>query len=599
MTERASIATRGYRDTLKLMQVAMGSRTADLAVTNARVLNVYTGELLENFAVCVWDQWIAYVGRNPEGILGDETQVIDAEGKTLVPGFIDGHTHMAWLSTAKAFLEHAMKGGTTTIITETLEPYPVAGLSGVIDFLESMKNQPIKIFATAPAMVSISRAAKGIPPDDLRELLKRKDIIGLGESYWQAVLPEPDRFLPALTETLRAGKSLEGHTAGARDKKLMAYLAAGISSCHEPIKSEEVLERLRLGLHVMVREGGIRHDLREISKIKDTGIDLRRLTVVSDGIDPGELIEKGYMDHIVQKAIDCGFEPVSAIQMATLNVAEHFNLDHLVGGIAPGRYADMVLLPDERTIRSECVISNGKIISKDGKLTVSPRSHTFSQRSLNSIRLSEAVKVEDFSIPAPHGTSHVRVRVIQMVSDLVTRESVLSVPMTQGKIQADINRDILKVAAVDRTIFPGKIFVGLLKGFGLKSGALACSAAWDTTDIIVAGSDDSDMVLAVNRIRELKGGAVICKQGRILEELPLPIFGLMSAQPLHEIDRKLKRITAAARQQGVPFPNPLLSLITLTGAAIPFLRICEEGLVDIKEGKTLGLFVSDDPGPCE
>jgi adenine deaminase len=277
--------------------------------------------------------------------------------------------------------------------------------------------------------------------------------------------------------------------------------------------------------------------------------------------------------------------------MATLNVAEHFNLDHLIGGIAPGRYADMVILPDERTIRAECVISNGKLISKDGKLTVSPRSHPFTQQSLNSIRLTQNLEVEDFAIPAPNGTSHARVRVIQMVTDLVTRELVMDVPTTKVEIKADINQDILKVAAVDRTVSPGKSFVGLLKGFGLKSGALACSAAWDTTDVIVVGSDELDMALAVNRIRELQGGAVICKQGNILEELPLPVFGIMSELPLHEIDQKTKSITAIASQQGVPFPNPLLSLIALTGAAIPFLRICEEGLVDIKEGKTLGLFV--------
>lgn len=591
MTRPTTITSRTREDTLQLMHVAMGSQAADLAVLNATVLNVYTGELLENCSVCAWDRWIAYVGQNPETRICESTHVIDAGGKTLVPGFIDGHTHIAWLSTPSGFLEYAMRGGTTTIITEALEPYPVAGLTGIIDFLASLENQPIKIFATAPAMVSISTAAKGIPPDDLQTLLKRNDIVGLGESYWQGVLQEPDRFLPALTETFRAGKSLEGHTAGASEKKLMGYLATGISSCHEPIKSEEVLERLRLGLHVMVREGSIRRDLEAISKIKDTGIDLRRLTLVSDGIDPSELIEKGYMEYILKKAVECGLDPVAAIQMATLNVAEHFHLDHLIGGIAPGRYADMVIVPDERTFRAECVISNGNVISKDGQLTVPPRFHTFAPRSLNTIRLTKDLRPEDLSIRAPNGASCVRVRIIRMVSDLVTREWVTEVATRDGEIRTNTNRDILKVAAVDRTVSPGKTFVGLLQGFGLKSGALASSAAWDSSDIIVVGSDESDMVLAVNRIRELKGGAVICKHGIVLEELPLPVFGIMSELPLHEIDQKIKSITAIASQHGVPFPNPLLSLIALTGAAIPFLRICEEGLVDIREGKTLGLFV--------
>jgi adenine deaminase len=497
------------------------------------------------------------------------------------------------LATPGAFLKYAISGGTTTIITETLEPYPVAGLAGVIDFLESLKDQPVKFFATAPVKVSISAAAKGIPAEDLRQLLEREDIIGLGESYWQAVIQEPERFLPAITQTQRAQKSLEGHTAGASGRNLMAYLTTGISSCHEPIRAEEVLERLRLGMHVMVREGGVRRDLEEIAKIKDMGVDLRRLILVSDSIGPGDLLEKGYMEYIVQKAIDCGFSPVTAIQMATLNVAEHFRLDHLIGGIAPGRCADMLIIPDIQTIRAQYVISNGQIIAKDGELLVSPRSHTFRHKSLNSIQLREELKPEDFIIRAPAGVSKARVRIIEMVTDLVTKEVDLEVQVTDGQIRANVEQNILKVAAVDRTIQPGKKFVGLVKGFGMQSGGLACSAAWDTTDIVVVGADDSDMALAINRIAKLQGGAVICNNGEILEELPLPVFGTMCDLPLQAVDRKLTAIKSAAGQLGIPFPEPVLTLITLTGAAIPFLRICEEGLVNLKNGHTVGLFIKN------
>jgi len=309
MTKTGILKPKTVEQTSQLIKVALGQEKADLAVINAKVVNVYTGELLEDQSITVKDKWIAYVGQNAQDAIGPQTEVIDADGRTIIPGLIDGHTHIAWMFTPAEFLRYAMAGGTTTVVTETLEPYPVCGYAGVVDFLESLKNQPIKILATAPAMISISSAARGVSREDLARLLERDDIIGLGESYWQSILQYPDDILPQYEQTLLAGKTLEGHSAGAGDKKLAAYVAAGISSCHEPITARQVLERLRLGLHILVREGSIRRDLEEIAQIKDNGIDLRRLILSTDGIEPRDLIEKGYMEYVLQKAIDYGFEP--------------------------------------------------------------------------------------------------------------------------------------------------------------------------------------------------------------------------------------------------------------------------------------------------
>ena len=352
------------------------------------------------------------------------------------------------------------------------------------------------------------------------------------------------------------------------------------------------VDRLRLGLHVMIREGSIRRDLEEIAKIKDTGVDLRRLILVSDGLAPGDLIEKGYMEYIARKAIDCGFDPVEVVQMVTLNPAEHFRLDHLIGGIAPGRFADMIVIPNIETLQAGYVISNGKIVAKDGNLQKAPRAHTFTTENLNSVHLSKKIKPEDFRIQAPGGLKKTRLRVIDMVTDLVTQERVEEFPIKNGEIRMNRDKDLLKVAVVDRTLSPGKIYTGLIHGFGIRSGALACTAAWDTANIVVVGADEADMALAVNRIGELQGGAVLCSNEEILQELPLPIFGIMSDLPLEEIDRRIKALTADAAKLGVLFRDPVLTLITLTGAAIPFLRICEEGLVNLKDGKTVGLFAA-------
>ncbi len=569
----------------QLMKVALGDEKADLVIVNADVVNVYTGEILKKFDISVKGRWIAYVGRNAGDSIGPQTEVIDARGQTIIPGLIEGHTHIAWLFTPCEFLKYAMTGGTTAIVTETFEIFPVSGYDGVVDFLGALQDQPIKMFTTAPPMISISQAARGIAPEILEKLLDRGDVLGLGESYWQAVLQEPDGTLPLYEQTLTAGKTLEGHSAGASDKKLSAYVDLGISSCHEPINADQVLERLRMGLYIMIREGSIRRDLKEIAKIKDSGIDLRRLTLSTDGITPEDLIEKGFMEFVLQKAINCGFDPVKAIQMATLNVAEHFSLDGFIGGIAPGRFADLVIIPDIRTITARWVISNGKVIAQDGNLLAPPREHKFRPDSLNSVRLTADLTPADFNIRVNNDAATAVVRVIDLITDLVTAETEMRLPVSDGELKPDVAQNVLKVAAIDRTHQPGKLFCGLIKGFGLKSGAMACSAAWDSSDIVVVGATEEDMACAMNRIRALQGGAVICENGKILVDLPLPVFGIMSDLPIEEITEKLKQIRKTAAALGVPHPDPLLTLITLTGAAIPYLRICEEGLVNLKDGQ--------------
>lgn len=580
-------------NTEALIRTALGQLAADMIVTNGRILNVYTGELLEGLSIGIKGSRIAYVGKIPGGSRGNGTQIVDAKGGTIIPGLIDGHTHLAWLYQAHEFLKHAIPRGTTTIITETMEAFPIMGYEGVLELLGSFSRQPIKIFATAPAMVSINKKLRGMTREILAKLLRREDILGLGESYWQALFQEPETLLPLFSQTQRRGKFLEGHSAGARGEKLMAYVAAGISSCHEPINMEEVRERLRLGLYVMVREGSIRRDLAAIAPIKDAAVDLRRLILVSDGLEPGDLLTRGHMETIVQKAIDCGFHPALAVQMVTLNVAEHFSLDHLIGGIAPGRYADLLIIPELTKIEPRCVISNGRMVAEEGMCLVTPRKHTFSRKSRQSVQLPRQLTAEDFQLRVAAPVPKARVRLIDQVTALVTKETAITLPVMDGELKQDLSQDILKVAAIDRTHRPGQCFVGFIRGFQLQRGALASSAAWDTSDIIAVGADDADMAAAVNRIHDLQGGSVICAKGKILAEVAHPVFGLLSDALTEVLARDLADFTQTAHLLGIPFPNPLLTLITLTGAAIPYLRICEEGLVNLKDGITRGLFVEE------
>jgi adenine deaminase len=373
---------------------------------------------------------------------------------------------------------------------------------------------------------------------------------------------------------------------------LAAYVAAGVTSCHEPIDAEQVLARLRLGVHVMAREGSIRRDLEAIARIRDSGVDLRRMILASDGASPRDLMQGRYMDSVVRKAVACGFAPVEAIQMATLNAAEHFHLDGVLGGIAPGRLADMVLVEDVSDFKPETVICNGEVVFASGRLVRPSRPHALSARSLSTIRLPRHLTSPDFRIQAPAGATIARVRVIEMVTDLVTAERRLDLPLLNGELRPDPANGLCKIAAVDRTHHPGKLFTGLIKGFGLARGAMACSAAWDSSDIVVIGADEANMACAVNRIAELQGGAVLCEGGQVLAEIAMPVFGLASDLSVPTLAAQLEGYQQAVQCLGVVFPDPLLSLITLTGAAIPYLRICEEGLVNLKDGKTVSLFVS-------
>ncbi len=574
-----------------LIRTASGSEKADLAIVNGILVNVYTGELLEGYGVAVKGERIAYVGKDIQPTVGPDTKVIDAAGKIVVPGFIDTHAHLAFYCSVNEFLRYGMRGGTTTIVTELIEVAFPLGCQGIIEYLESCKDQPVKVFGVIPPMLTLSPGTreKVINKEQLKELFQRDDVLGLGETYWFPVVEQDKRLLEFFEEALQARKIVAGHSAGAKGNKLVAYAASGVASCHEPITAEEAIERLRLGLYVLAREGEIRQDLKAIAKIKDKNLDLRGLALVSDGVSLRQLVDEGYMDVILQKAIDLGFDPVEAIQMVTINAARYLKIDDLVGGIAPGKYADIVIIPDLKNIAAEYVISNGRVVAHQGELLVQPRRHVFPAWTRQAIRLTKKLTPEDFVITVSDNVDSVEVRVINQITELVTQESNFVVPLSSGKINVDLERDLLKVACIDFKANPGKSFVGLIKGFKIKRGAIATSMAWDLTNIIAVGADDSDLALAVNRVAELQGGVVVCADGQVLAELPLPIGGYLSDAPIEDILQKSEEIQQAAADLGSPFANTNLPMMTLTSPAIPFFRICEDGLYDVKTNNRLDL----------
>ena len=577
----------------ELMKVALGEAEADLAIINGDIVNVYTGEVIKRASVLIKGDKIAYVGKDTGKSIGPATRVIDADGKTLIPGLIDGHTHIDGPYSISEILRYAIRGGTTTIITESSDIASILGYEGIVQFLASTKNQPIKVFITVPPLVTLSPTTEehAITVGELRKLLRRKEVLGLGETYWGEVVNGGGRILDLIAETIKWGKKVEGHSAGATGNKLQAYIASGVSSCHEPINAEEVRERLRLGLFILIREGEVRRELEAIAEIRGENINFNRLALSSDGLGPWQLVNDGYMEFVVQKAINLGFNPILAIQMATINTAQHFAIDDVIGGIAPGKYADIVIIPELRTIQPQCVISNGQVVAQDGKPVVQPRKHHYPKTIQNSVHLVRDFTAGDFAIPVESSRRQVKVRVIDQVTNLVTREEFVDMPVVDGQLKPDTSKNILKVAAIERAYGTGKSFVGFVRGIGLKRGAIATTEVWDCGNIIVVGADETDMAQAVNRVKELGGGIVVCAGNRILAEIALPVAGGISTQSMETIASKFHKIQQAAIALGSNLPDIRITLAVLPSPAIPFLRICESRLFNLRQNSFVDLIV--------
>ena len=569
-----------------LMNVSLGTVKADLVIRGGDLVNVYSGELLKGFSVAIKGKRIAYVGPDANHTIGLETKVLDASGSVLVPGFIDGHAHMINYASPNEFLRYAIKGGTTTIVTEIMELAFTSGYEGLVDWLDKVREQPIKIFSTVPPCITFSRAAREKTPtlEQLMELLKREEVLGVGEGFWQEVLRGKTKYPALAAEALKLRKSVEGHAAGCRSERLVAYAGFGVSSCHESVSAEEVVEKLRLGIWVMIREGSIRRELDAVSKIKNINLDFRRMTLVSDGVNPRDLVKNGYMETVVQRAIDVGFDPILAIQMVTLNVAEHFGLDAILGGIAPGRYADIVIIPDLQTIKAQCVLSNGQIIVQDGGLRVEPNVVPLTVQGPEEIRVNPS----DFVIKA-NGNGPLKVRVIEQLTGLVTREVFCDLSPDHGELTVDLENDLLKVAFIAGQ---EKIFTGLISGHGLKTGAIATSGVWEASGTVVVGADEGDMAKAVNRVYEMGGGIVLYANGQIRAEIELSIGGIMSSLAIETVAQELANLQEKAETLGFRFSDAPLTLATLTTPAIPFLRLSEAGLVDVRNGDVVEFIVS-------
>jgi adenine deaminase len=565
-----------------LANVALGRGAPDKVIRNAVLFNAFTGEFIPGQSIWIKGEKIAYVGVESHPQTEGDTEIIDAEGMVLLPGLIDGHTHVVFRAGIEEVIKHVIPGGTTTVITETMELATIAGIGGMRTQAQILRDQPLRFYFTVPPLCGLTPAQETRAPsnEELLTLLKDPNCLGVGEIYWGNMLldgAQGERVRELAALALDLGKRVEGHSAGATGKKLQAYSDFGISSCHEPIDDEQVLERLRLGLWVMIRQGSVRKELDGIKAVFEKDVDLRRLVLSTDGVDPEALLEEGYLDAAVRQALDLGVAPEKTYQMVTVNVAEHFRLDHLIGSLSPGKMADLVIIPTPDDYSPRLVMTGGNIIYKDGERTAEPRKVHFPDSMFHTVKMSE----HDFPAPSRQGT----VRVMELVNRLVTQERLVDLENPEE------SSDIIMCRAQDR-LDGGGAFTGLLKGFGLKQGACGTTMSWDTGDMIVVGCDPQSMKTTAERLRVLGGGAVFAIGDQVVSEFPAPLCGVLSLRPMEQVADDVRRLERSLQDHGVPWETPLLTIDTLSTAAIPHMRITHNGYVKLKDRRVLSLEVT-------
>ena len=569
-----SAGSHGRQGLADLIAVARGDTPGDLLFTNARVVNTLTAEI-EETDVVVFDGRIAGLGG---GYRARDT--VDLRGAYLLPAFINGHTHVEsshlWIT---EYARAIVPRGVVAVVTDLHEIANVAGLSGIRAVLRAAAALPLQLHLMAPSCVpatSLETAGANLGPDEIRQLLETEGATGLGEVMdFPGVIQAQPRVLDKLV--MASDRPMDGHAPGVGGKALNAYLAAGPHSDHESTTLAEGREKLRRGMYLMIREGTTEKNLAELLPLV-TDRTAGRCLFVTDDRSAAHLASDGDVDAVVRKAIDLGLDPIRAVQLATLNPALRFGLRG-VGAIAPGYRAHLIVCDDLRRPLARRVYFDGRLVAEDGE-ALFDTSSAVDPSLLHTVNVGD-LSVDSFALPAIGP----RYPVIEAVpGQILTGLRLEEVRVEGGRIVTDSERDILKLAVVERHHGSGRIGVGLVSGFGLKRGALASSYAHDSHNVIVVGVDEGDMLAAVRRIATMQGGLVAVADGEVLAELPLPVAGIMSTESAAVVSHRGALLNAAALSLGARIPEPFAVLSFLALPVIPSLRLTDMGLVDVDRG---------------
>ena len=558
---------------------ALGKKPVDLLIKNARLVNVISGEI-HPANIAIVDGRIVGFGDY------DAEETIDIDGEYLAPSFIDGHIHIeSSMLTVPEFAKAVVPLGTGAVVADPHEFANVLGLDGIRYVLEERENLPLDIFVMLPSCVpatELESSGARLSAYDIHLLINEPRVVGVGEMMNYPGVISADR---EILNKLYVGrdKIVDGHAPGLSGKELNAYVLAGPRSDHECTTMEEAQEKLRLGLHIHLREGSSEKNMRDLLPLVSEN-NWNNFSFVTDDRHPASLVSEGHIDNNLRIAIQNGLDPITAFQIATINTARFYNLKN-IGAIVPRYWADFVIFDDINNPRPRMVFKKGKLVAKDGKSLFNPSEaeHSHIRGTMNVARLDD----NSFKIPAKGK----RIRIIEVIPDqIITKNTIDDAKIENGYAIADPERDIAKFVVIERHRASGNIGKGFVRGFGIRNGAFASSVAHDSHNLGVLGTNDRDMLLAAIRVIELGGGLVIVSDGQVLAELPLPVAGLVSDKPLSEVKANVENLIETAKNIGCTLPDPFAAMSFLSLVPIPALRLTDKGLVDSQNFKIVDVF---------
>ncbi|MBR2951061.1 MAG: adenine deaminase [Lachnospiraceae bacterium] len=571
----------------KLIAVAGGQAPADIVVKNGKIVNVYTKEIYEGGVAIAGDK-IAAVG-DVDYAIGEGTKVIDAGGNYLTPGFIDGHIHPESSNLSiRPFAELVLKHGTTAIMTDLHEIGVVAGLEGIEAVLEEAAETDLKLYFVVPSHVPFSprleTSAGQFNYEIIKKALERKDAVGISEVVGPYILAQfPDLMNSMDLVNSKRGMTNQGHLADMKGPAMNAVLAAGVTTDHESLGPEDALERVRKGCHLMIREGSAARNMEACLKaILEAKLDTSRVSIITDDLHTLDGANFGHLDDAVKRAISYGADLVTAIQMVTLNAARAFHLDDEIGGLAPGKRADINITTGAEDFKVLSVISGGKEIVDNGKMLVSYPKAEHKPCLLNTTALKNPITADSFKIMAPEGAKKVKVLCMDTLPWIpITQGREVELNVVDGVVQCDLEQDVLYIAQVERYGINGNVGKAFMGGFNLKEGAIASSVGHDNHNIIVMGTNFEDMAVAVNNLIEVGGGQNVVKNGEVLKCIPYPVCGLLTDMSCEELAEEKKELIGYVHEMGSQIPIPYMFLSFICLAALPFLSITDVGFINV------------------
>jgi adenine deaminase len=585
----------------RLIDVATGRSPADMLIRGGRWVNVHSGEILPGADVAIARGRFAAVGPGLDYAIGENTTVIEAEDRYLVPGLCDGHMHVeSGMVTVTEFARAVIPHGTTTMFIDPHEIANVLGLAGVRLMHDEAVSLPVNIFVQMPSCVpsapGLEHAGATLGPDEVREAMQWPGVVGLGEMMnFPGVAAGDSRMLGEIAATQMAGKTVGGHYASPDlGRPFHGYVAGGPADDHEGTRIEDAVARVRQGMRAMLRLGSAWYDVAaQIKAVTELGLDPRNFILCTDDSHSGTLVHEGHMNRVVRHAIAQGLKPLTAIQMATLNTAQHFGLERELGSITPGRRADLIITSDLATLPVETVIARGEVLAEGGRLTAEIPSYPYPGSARGTVNVGRHLASADFDIPAPRGANEVRARVIGVIENQApTRALQRTLPVVDGLVGMDRVGDVCQIALVERHRGTGAVTNAFVSGFGYGPDcAVASTVAHDSHHMIVVGTNKADMAQAANRLAEVGGGVVVISQGRELALVELPIAGLMSDERAEIVAGKASRMVEAMRECGCTLNNAFMQHSLLALVVIPELRISDVGLIDVTQFAPTELFV--------